>query len=157
VVFLETLCDEGADLYQLFDSWAGELPRPDYELWSQRYHQAIFSACRAVPSILFVRECPHLDLMAQSGANVVSLGTGHRLAEAKARYPAMCFQGNVDHALLAAGTVEQVRGATERCLGEGGGRRHVLNLSHGVDRSTPVQNFTEFVRCARGPETFKQA
>jgi uroporphyrinogen decarboxylase len=150
VVFLTALCDEGADLYQLFDSWAGELPRQQYELWSQRYHRQIFAACRAVPSILFVRECPHLDLMAQAGANVVSLGVKHRLAEVRARYPELCFQGNVDNRLLATGTVDQVGAATERCLKEGSGRRHVLNLNHGVDRSTPVENFVEFVSVATG-------
>jgi hypothetical protein len=31
-----------------------------------------------------------------------------------------------------------------------GGRRHVVNLSHGVDRETPVANFEAFVRAARG-------
>ena len=58
----------------------------------------------------------------------------------------MIFQGNVDHDLLVSGSVGDVREATERCLREGGGRRHVLNLNHGVDRRTPVANFAEFVR-----------
>jgi uroporphyrinogen decarboxylase len=146
--FLDTLCREGADAYQLFDSWAGELSPPQYELWSQLYHRQIFETCRAVPSILFVRECPHLDLMTQAGANVVSLGNRHNLFAAKAEFPDVCFQGNVDHQLLASGTAEQVRAATESCLKEGGGRRHVLNLNHGVDRTTPVQNFVEFVNTA---------
>jgi uroporphyrinogen decarboxylase len=148
VKFLHTLCQEGANVYQLFDSWAGELTRDEYGRWSQPYHQRILSACHAIPSILFVRECPYLDLMIQSGADVVSLGTRHQLGEAKARYPGVCFQGNVDHELLAGGTVQQVRAATEHCLSEGGGRRHVLNLNHGVDRNTPEQNFREFVDVA---------
>jgi uroporphyrinogen decarboxylase len=149
VCFLDTLCREGADAYQLFDSWAGFLSRPDYEAWSQGYHRQIFAACRAVPSILFVRECPYLDLMAQTGANAVSLGTCHDLAAAQTEYPNVCVQGNVDHELLATGTVSQVREATLRCLSAGGGRRHILNLNHGVDRHTPVQNFKEFVNTAR--------
>ena len=37
-----------------------------------------------------------------------------------------------------------VRGAA------GGGRRHIVNLNHGVDRSTPVANFEAFVRAAQG-------
>ena len=37
-----------------------------------------------------------------------------------------------------------------RCVTAGGGRRHIVNLSHGVDRATPVANFEAFVRAARG-------
>jgi uroporphyrinogen decarboxylase len=147
-VFLHALCRAGADIYQLFDSWAGDLPLDDYERWSQRYQTQIFSSCASTPSILFVRECPYLDLMAQSGAAVVSLGTRHDLAAARAQYPSLCFQGNVDHDLLAHGTPDQVRAATAACLRQGGGQRHVLNLNHGVDRHTPVENFAEFVRVA---------
>jgi uroporphyrinogen decarboxylase len=149
IAFLDTLCREGANAYQLFDSWAGELGREVYERWSLTYHQQILSACQSVPSILFVRECPHLDLLVRSGANVVSLGTRHKLDEVKMQYANVSFQGNVDHELLARGTVEEVRAATQRCLHEGAGQRHVLNLNHGVDRATPVENFAEFVRTAR--------
>jgi uroporphyrinogen decarboxylase len=149
VCFLDALAGEGASAYQLFDSWAGGLPVGEYDRWSQRYHRQILAACRAIPSILFVRECPYLDQMARTGANVISLGTRHDLAHAQAKYPDLCFQGNVDHEMLAGGTVSQVRDATRRCLEAGKGRRHILNLNHGVDRRTPVENFREFVNTAR--------
>ena len=148
VVFLDALCREGADAYQLFDSWAGDLPREHYETWSHRYQRQILAACPAVPSILFVRECPYLELMVESGAKVVSLGTRHDLAAARSAFPALSFQGNVDHNLLVHGTTQQVREATASCLKQGGGQRHVLNLNHGVDRNTSVENFAEFVRMA---------
>jgi uroporphyrinogen decarboxylase len=149
IELLNIFCREGADIFQLFDSWAGDLPKADYVSWSHRFQCDIFGACRAAPSILFVRECPYLDLMVASGARVISLGTRHDLAAARARWPELSFQGNVDHDLLARGTVKDIRAATETCLRQGGGRRHVLNLNHGVDRSTPVENFAEFVRMAR--------
>jgi uroporphyrinogen decarboxylase len=72
--FLATLVRERADAYQLFDSWAGMLERPEYERWAQPYHQAIFADVSQAPRILFVKEGPYLDLMAASGADVVSLG-----------------------------------------------------------------------------------
>src|SRR5262249_2108602 len=65
-------------------------------------------------------------------------------------YPHLVFQGNVDEALLRTGTPEQVAAATRACVAAGGGRRHIVNLSHGVDRDTPVANFEAFVRAARG-------
>jgi uroporphyrinogen decarboxylase len=150
VHFLGTLAGDGADVYQLFDSWAGMLDRADYERWAQPRHRAIFAAVRSVPRILFVKECPYLDLMAASGADVVSLGRRHDLAGARREYPHLVFQGNVDEELLRTGTPEQVAEATRRCVAAGGGRRHIVNLNHGVDRETPVANFEAYVRAARG-------
>src|SRR5262245_57450074 len=94
--FLGTLVKEGADAYQLFDSWAGGMNSARYQIWAQPYHQRIFSAVASVPRILFVKECPHLEAMTQSGADVISLGASHDLAEARSRYPHLVFQGNVD-------------------------------------------------------------
>jgi uroporphyrinogen decarboxylase len=150
VHFLGTLAGDGADVYQLFDSWAGMLDRGEYERWAQPRHQAIFAAVRDLPRILFVKECPYLDLMATSGADVVSLGTRHDLATARREYPRLVFQGNVDEDLLRTGTPEQVAEATRRCVAAGGGRRHIVNLNHGVDRETPVANFEAYVRAAKG-------
>ncbi len=148
--FLRTLIGEGADLYQLFDSWAGMLSKEAYWHWAQPYHQAIFAGASGVPRILFVKECPYLDLMAEAGAEVVSLGVRHDLAAARREYPELIFQGNVDQELLRSGTAEQVAAATRACVTAGGGRRHIVNLSHGVDRGTPVANFEAYVRAARG-------
>jgi len=154
VQFLRVLMNEGADVYQLFDSWAGMLNREEYERWAQPYHQAIFRDVGQAPRILFVKECPYLDLMTASGAEVVSLGKRHDLAAARREYPQLVFQGNVDEELLRSGTSEQVTEATRRCVLAGGGQRHIVNLSHGLDRSTPPANFEAFVRAARESRWF---
>lgn len=146
--FLRQLHTSGADAYQLFDSWAGELTGPEYADWAQRYHRAIIAAGPNMPSILFVRECPYLDRMLEAGASVISLGVRHSLAQARRQTPTQVFQGNVDHDLLARGLPDQVHAATVQCLREGGGRHHVLNLNHGVDRITPVANFAAFTRAS---------
>jgi uroporphyrinogen decarboxylase len=150
VHFLRTLIQEGADVYQLFDSWAGMLSAEEYERWAQPRHQAVFAAATGAPRILFVKECPYLARMAGAGADVVSLGKCHDLAAARRDYPQMTFQGNVDEELLRTGTPEQVAEATRACVRAGGGRRHIVNLNHGVDRATPVANFEAFVRAAKG-------
>jgi uroporphyrinogen decarboxylase len=105
---------------------------------------------RAVPRILFVKECPYLDLMTSSDADVISLGRRHDLAAARREYPRLVFQGNVDEAVLRTGTPEQVAEATRRCVAAGGGQRHIVNLNHGVDRATPVANFVAYVQAVRG-------
>jgi uroporphyrinogen decarboxylase len=150
VHFLATLVRDGADAYQLFDSWAGMLERGDYERWAQPQHRHIFAGATGVPRILFVKEGPYLDLMAASGADVVSLGVRHDLAAARAQHPQLVFQGNVDEELLRDGTPEQVAEATRRCIAAGGGRRHIVNLSHGCDREMPVANFEAFIAAAKG-------
>lgn len=150
VHFLTTLIEDGADVYQLFDSWAGMLEPKEYQEWAKPYHQAIFGSATKVPRILFVKEGPYLDMMARSGPDVISLGTRHDLAAARRDYPKLVFQGNVDEKLLREGTSEQVAEATRECLIAGGGQRHIVNLSHGVDRDTPVTNFEAFVRAAKG-------
>jgi uroporphyrinogen decarboxylase len=152
VHFLRTLIDDGADVYQLFDSWAGLLERAEYETWAQRYHETIFREAAGVPRILFVKEGPYLPRMAASGADVISLGVRHDLAAARRDYPHLVFQGNVDEEILRSGMPEQVRAATRACVAAGGGRRHIVNLNHGVDRATPVANFETYVRAVREPQ-----
>src|SRR5262249_9060069 len=110
--FLESLAREGADIYQLFDSWAGMLEKDEYDRWAQPYHARICAEVSQIPRILFVKECPHLDLMANSGAEVISLGRSHDLAAARREYPELVFQGNVDEHLLRAGSPEEVTEAT---------------------------------------------
>src|SRR5262249_26163575 len=97
----------------------------------------------------FVKECPYLPQMAASGADVISLGTCHDLAAARRDYPHLVFQGNVDEEILRGGTPEQVAEATKQCLKAGGGRHHILNLNHGVDKDTPVANFEAYIRAAK--------
>jgi uroporphyrinogen decarboxylase len=147
--FLNTLVREGAAVYQLFDSWAGELTPAEYDEWAQPYHQEILSGAAGVPRILFVKEGPYLERMTRSGADVISLGTRHDLAAARRDFPNLVFQGNVDSDLLRSGTPDEVGRAVQSCIAAGGGQRHILNLNHGVDKSTPVANFEAYVTAAK--------
>jgi uroporphyrinogen decarboxylase len=148
--FLNTLIKEGADVYQLFDSWAGELEADEYDEWAQPYHREILAGATGTPRILFVKECPYLERMTQTGAEVISLGTRHDLADARRTYPDLVFQGNVDSDILRSVTPEGVSAAVSVCVRAGGGQKHIVNLNHGVDKATPVANFEAYVRAARG-------
>lgn len=147
--FLSAMTKAGADAYQLFDSWAGLLTTEEYVHWAYAHHRSIFGLVAGVPRILFVKECPYLEELVHSGAEVVSLGVRHDLADARRQYPDMVFQGNVSDELMRTGLPEQVAEATRVCLRAGGGRRHIVNLSHGMDRDVPVANFEAFVRTAK--------
>jgi uroporphyrinogen decarboxylase len=148
--FLNTLVREGAAVYQLFDSWAGELTPEEYDDWAQPYHREILAGAAGVPRILFVKECPYLERMTQSGAEVVSLGARHDLAAARRQYPRLVFQGNVDSEVLRSGTQDAIVESVRACVQAGGGQRHIVNLNHGVDKATSVANFEVYVRSAKG-------
>jgi uroporphyrinogen decarboxylase len=149
VHFLNALIADGADVYQLFDSWAGLLTVEEYHRWAQPYHRTILQQASGIPRILFVKECPYLPLLVETGADVISLGVCHDLAAARRDYPDCAFQGNVDEEILRTGTPDQVTAATLACIEAGGGRRHIVNLNHGVDRTTPVANFEAYVQAVR--------
>ncbi|MBN9520404.1 uroporphyrinogen decarboxylase [bacterium] len=150
VGFLKTLVADGADVYQLFDSWAGMLEPAEYDAWAQAHHARILAGATGVPRILFVKEGPYLEKMASAGAEVVSLGTRHDLAAARRDYPHLVFQGNVPEHVMRTGTPEQVEAAVRACVTAGGGTRHIVNLNHGVDKSTPVANFEAYIRAVKG-------
>jgi len=148
--FLNTLIGEGAAVYQLFDSWAGELTPEEYDTWAQPFHRQILAGASGAPRILFVKECPYLERMTQTGAEVISLGSTHDLAAARRDYPHLVFQGNVSSEVLQAGTPDEVRNEVRSCLQAGQGHRHIVNLTHGVDKATPVENFQAYIQAAKG-------
>ena len=147
--FLRTLIAEGADLYQLFDSWAGMLTEAEYDEWAQPYHTQVLASATGVPRILFVKDCPYLSKMATTGAEIISLSSHHDLAAARRDYPHLVFQGNVSEKTLRTGTVAEVEAAVAACLKAGGGQKHIVNLGHGVGKETPVANFEAYIRAAR--------
>src|SRR5262249_31704475 len=73
--YLQFQIEAGAQVIQLFDTWAGELNRRDYEQFALPYTQKIFeSVGTKVPRILYLNGCSAiLESMVQSGADVISI------------------------------------------------------------------------------------
>jgi len=149
ISFLTSLVVSGADAYQLFDSWAGFLSNDEYDRWAYRFHRQVIHEVTDVPRFLFVKECPHVDAMFASGADVVSLGKTHDLVAIRKQHPGFVLQGNVSDSVMRNGTPAEVVQATQQCLIQGGRRRHILNLSHGMGKDVPPENFAAFVATAR--------
>ena len=89
-----------------------------------------------------------LDLLADSGADVVALDWTVEMADARAQLGDRPVQGNLDPAVLL-GDEETVRKRTHQIIEAAGPSGHVLNLGHGVDRDTPVENVRAFVETAK--------
>lgn len=94
---------------------------------------------------------PILDMMAETGARILSLDQCMDLAMAKQKVAGRCgIGGNVDpiNALLL-GTVEDVRQATLRCLKQGGKKGYVLMAGCAVPPRTPIENLKAMIETAR--------
>lgn len=140
--YLAVQIEAGADAVQLFESVGDLLSEAEYREFAHPYHVQVFSRLAAeVPTILFVKEQLFLELMADSGAEVLSVGTCVDLAEAKRRFGhKVAFQGNVDNRLLVQGTGDQIDEAVRACVGAGQHQGHILNLNHGLLAETPFEN-----------------
>jgi uroporphyrinogen decarboxylase len=139
--------EAGAQVIQLFDTWAGELNRPDYEEFALPYTKKIFEAVgNRVPRILYLNGTSAiLEAMAASGADVISLDWRISIAEARRRIgTGIAIQGNLDPCVLL-GPKERIASKTREILEQAGPTGHVLNLGHGILPPTPVENARAFI------------
>jgi uroporphyrinogen decarboxylase len=131
--YLQAQAAAGADVVQLFDSWAGALSVADYEEFAAPYSQRILESVD-VPTIHFATGATHLlEAMVAAGGDVIGLDWRLPLGEAWERIGyERGVQGNLDPALLL-GPWSRTETAAGRILEEAGGRPgHVFNLGHGV-------------------------
>jgi uroporphyrinogen decarboxylase len=143
--------EAGAQVVQLFDTWAGELSRSDYEEFALPYTRKIFEAIgNRVPRILYLNGCATLlESMATSGADVISIDWRISMAEARQRLgDRVAIQGNLDPCTLL-GPRERIETRTKEILHQAGPAGHILNLGHGILPQTPVENARAFIECAK--------
>jgi uroporphyrinogen decarboxylase len=139
--------ESGAQVIQLFDTWAGELNRPDYEEFALPYTRKIFDAVGTrVPRILYLNGTSAiLESMATSGADVISIDWRISIKEARQRVGGkVALQGNLDPCLLL-GPKERLVKKTQEILEQAGPTGHILNLGHGILPPTPVENARAFI------------
>jgi uroporphyrinogen decarboxylase len=146
--FLAYQIDHGADVVQLFDTYAGLLPPEDYREFVLPLHQRILDGLDA-PSIVFARNMSgRLDQLSASGADVIGLDWTVDMATARRQLGDTPVQGNLDPSYLL-GDPDTVREQTRSVIEKAGPSGHILNLGHGVNRDTPVENVRAFVETAK--------
>ena len=152
--------DAGAQVIQVFDSWAGHLTPEEFEEWAMPYQKQVVSSIKErrpeVPVIIYMAPDTHskggalIEKLAASGCDVVSLDHTIDLAEAKKRlaaagYDKVGVQGNLDPELLRDGPPEKILEETNRILAQAGDTGHVMNLGHGIEATTPEPYAAMFV------------
>ena len=138
----------GADVIQVFDTYAGLLSRSDIEEFLLPIHRRIMDAID-VHSIAFARNMGgRLDLLARTGADVVSVDWTIDMADARSSLGDRPVQGNLDPSALFA-SPETIRDRTRSVIEHAGNRGHILNLGHGVHRETPIEGVSTFFETAQ--------
>jgi uroporphyrinogen decarboxylase len=146
--------DCGAQVVQMFDSWAGQLSPQDYDTFALPYQQRVFQQVKQThpdtPLILLVSgSAGVLERMAQSGADIVSVDWAVDMADARARLGKQVkVQGNLDPGVLF-GSKEFIRDRILDTVRKAGNWGHILNLGHGVLPETPEENVAFFFETAK--------
>jgi uroporphyrinogen decarboxylase len=143
--YLEAQIEAGAQVVQLFDSWAGTALSPaDYGEYVMPFSKQIFDRLRqtGVPAIHFsVGAGTYLPLMKEAGGDVIGIDwrTSFDWGWRSLNY-ASAVQGNLDPAALFAPQAELERRVCAILDAAAGRPGHIFNLGHGILPQTPVEN-----------------
>ncbi len=137
IAYLIGQIDAGAQLVQVFDSWAGLLSEDLFETFALPYLQEIADALASkrpeVPTIVFAKGAHYaLDVLAASAYDVIGLDWTMDPAKARAIVDGRAaLQGNLDPCALYA-TPEEIRARVRSMLAAYGPGGHIANLGHGM-------------------------
>ncbi|MBW4614082.1 MAG: uroporphyrinogen decarboxylase [Desmonostoc vinosum HA7617-LM4] len=146
--------DSGAQVVQMFDSWAGQLSPQDYDTFALPYQQRVFEQVKQThpdtPLILLVSGCAGvLERMAKSGADIITVDWTIDMADARTRLGKhVKVQGNLDPGVLF-GSKQFIRDRILDTVRKAGNWGHILNLGHGVLPETPEENVAFFFETAK--------
>jgi len=120
----------GVDTVQLFDSWAGILPKEIYESFVYPFNKKIAEKLN-IPSVYFVKNSTHInDIVATLGFDCLSVDWREHLPTIHSKTK-RCVQGNLDNTLLLTNKKILVEN-TVKLLDATKNIPHILNLGHGV-------------------------
>ena len=143
----------GADVIQIFDSWAGALSVEDYREFVLPVTKLLMRDVQAlgVPVIYFgVDTASLLPAMRETGADVLGLDWRTPLGKAWRELDYACaVQGNLDPITLFA-EPELIHNRVRHILNQAAGHPgHIFNLGHGIVPETPVENVQAVVKFVR--------
>ena len=153
--YLAAQVSAGAEVLQIFESWAASLDGADFERWCIAPVAAIISGLRArgvsVPIIGFPRAARYdmADYCAQTGVQALSLDiSANRVAMVENVPDRIVLQGNLDPLVLVEGGA-RLRDEVRAIKNDFSGRPYIFNLGHGIVPQTPPEHVGELVRLVR--------
>jgi uroporphyrinogen decarboxylase len=147
--------DAGADVLQIFDTWAGVLPPGEFARWSIEPTRRIVKGVReAVPDakiIGFPRGAGALlpKYVETTGVDAVSIDWAAEPALIRDRVQnRVAVQGNLDPLALIAGGAALDQ-AVDDVLANFGNGRLIFNLGHGIQPETPIAHVEQMLKRVR--------
>jgi uroporphyrinogen decarboxylase len=149
--------EAGADLLQLFDTWAGVLDDLSFEEWCVKPSAEIVRRVRAekpdAKIILFPKGISIANMqkiVAACGADAISIDMHTDRKAVRAALASSCaIQGNLDPGILIEGGAA-LDHAVDEILADFRGIRHIFNLGHGIKPETPIENVERMIARVRG-------
>ena len=154
ITYVKYQADSGAQVVQIFDSWASEFCPADFDKYCLPYLTRIVSEVKQthpdLPLILYSSGSGgFLERLKTTGADVISLDGTVDMADARARLGAdQAVQGNMDPVHLFA-KKEFIVDKVHDTIKKAGNKKHVMNLGHGVMQGTPEENVATFFQTVR--------
>jgi uroporphyrinogen decarboxylase len=151
--FARQQVEAGADVIQVFDSWAGALSVEDYRDFVLPATKTLIREIQSygVPVIYFgVDTASLLPAMRETHADVLGLDWRTPLDSTWRQLDYACaVQGNLDPITLFAES-ELIRNRVRHILDQAGSRAgHIFNLGHGIVPDTLVENVQHVVKFVR--------
>ncbi|MEO5984108.1 MAG: uroporphyrinogen decarboxylase [Ferruginibacter sp.] len=151
ISYLKAQVRAGADVLQVFDSWAGSLSPADFKQYAEPYILQIIKALKDhVPVIIFAKGSWYaLKDLSVSGASALGLDwcvnpqTARDLTNNN-----ITLQGNFDPARLLA-PIPEIRRAVKEMIDGFGTHRYIANLGHGITPNVPVDHAKAFVEAVK--------
>jgi uroporphyrinogen decarboxylase len=147
--------EAGADVLQIFDSWAGELLGPLFYEFSidpiRRIIAGVKSRYPLAPIIVFAKGAGarHRDVFSETGCHAVGIESEYDLADAMKIMPLdSVLQGNLEPSLLLGDHGVVVKKVWD-ILNQVPLNRHVFNLGHGIQPQTDPDILTVVVDTIR--------
>jgi len=145
--YLKAQAKAGADVVQVFDSWAGALSPDDFKQFAQPYLIQIADALKDhAPVILFPKGSWYaLKDLSESSAS--ALGIDWCISPKMAREltsDKITLQGNFDPAKLLL-PIAEIKKEVKKMISEFGVQKYVANLGHGITPNIPVDHAKAFV------------
>jgi uroporphyrinogen decarboxylase len=133
IAYLKAQIKAGADIVQIFDSWAGILGPAQYNEFSLKYISKICDAITEVPVTVFAKGAFFSrEEMGRLNCETIGLDWNMGIRESRRLIgDDKVLQGNLDPAALY-GTYEEIKKETRTMLDQFGPYKHIANLGHGV-------------------------
>lgn len=152
---LEAQYRAGAEVLQIFESWAEGLSEPLFERLVLKPNAALVARVRALgvtaPIIGFPRGAGyHISRYAgETGVTALGLDTSVPVERLRAYLPKeMPLQGNLDPQLLVVGG-EPLRAGVAKTIAAFGDRPHIFNLGHGITPNAKIEHMHEMLTAVR--------